>query len=175
MIDNSALIKARSDFSPRPSSRSSSIKKTIIELALESYEILRHDALRHASQLKEFNRKAYLAYRHGMSYVASFYNHRANEEAKLMKDANQAACERLSQWKITQFYRTQRLDLHGLLSNEALNLFKQIEQEFNEENRRTYPKPIEIVTGRGKNFVYGSVHDKIYSNILTYLQQRNYK
>ena len=68
-------------------------------------------------------------------------------------------------YKSSEFDQTQRLDLHDLPSNEALNSFKQIEQELNEGIRRTTPKSIEILTGYGK----------IRSGILTYLQQRNYK
>jgi DNA-nicking Smr family endonuclease len=153
----------------------SSTTKTIVEPVLESYEILRRDALHHAQQRKEFYIKAHQANRHGMSGVASFYIHRACEETQLMKDSNRAACERLSRWRLVQFYQTQRLDLHGLHSDEALNLFKQIEQDFNEGNRRTTPKSIEIITGYGKNSIYGGSHGKIRSVILTYLQQRNYK
>ena len=149
--------------------------KTVDEPVLESYEILRCDARHHAQQRKEFYTKAHQANRHGMSGVASFYIHRASEETQLMKDSNRAACERLSRWKLAQFYKTQRLDLHGLHSDEALNLFKQIECEFNQGNRKTTPKSIEIITGYGKNSIYGGSLGKIRSIILTYLQQRHYK
>jgi DNA-nicking Smr family endonuclease len=146
-----------------------------VEPVVEPYENLRHDALHHAQKRKEFYTKAHQANRHGMSGVASFYIHRASEETQLMKDANRVAGERLSRWRLKQFHQTQRLDLHGLHSNEALNLFKQIEEDFNEGNRRTTPKTIEIITGYGKNSVYGGGHGKIRSIILTYLHQRNYK
>lgn len=157
------------------SSSSQTKTKPIVEPVLESYEISRHDVARHAKQRKEFYTKAQQANRRGMSGVASFYIHRACEETQLMKDANRAACERLSRWRLEQFYQTQRLDLHGLHLDEALNLFKQIEQELNEGNKKTTPKSIEIITGYGKNSIYGGGHGKIRSCILTYLQQRNYK
>jgi len=173
--ENASLSTIPKSSQSLPSSRSNLITKTIIEPVLESYEILRRDALRHSQQRKEFYTKAHQANRHGMSGVASFYIHRASEETQLMKDANRAACERLSRWRLKQFYQTQRLDLHGLHSDEALNLLKQIEQELNEGNRRTTPKSIEIITGYGKNSVYGGGDGKIRSIILAYLQQRNYK
>ena len=158
-----------------PLLRSNPVVQTNVEPVLEPYETLRYDALRHAQQRKEFYTKAHQANRHGMSGVASFYIRRASEETQLMKDANRAACERLSRWKLKQFQQTQRLDLHGLHSNEALNLFQQIEQELNERNRRTTPKSIEIITGYGKNSIYGGGHGRIRSTILAYFQQRNYK
>jgi DNA-nicking Smr family endonuclease len=175
MFDENALITTIPKSQPVSSSRCMSTTKTLIEPVLESYEILRCDARRHAQQRKEFYTKAHQANRHGMSGVVSFYIHRASEQTQLMKDANRAACERLSRWRLTQFYQTQRLDLHGLHSDEALNLFKRMEQEFNEGHRKTTPKSMEIITGYGKNSVYGGSHGKIRSVILAYLQQRNYK
>ena len=175
MFDENASITTLPKSQPLLSSRSIPTIKTNVEPVLESYDILRRDALHHAQQRKEFYNKAHQANRHGMSGVASFYIHRAGEQTQLMKDANRAACERLSRWRLAQFHQTQRLDLHGLHSDEALNLFKQIEQELNEGNRRTTPKSIEIITGYGKNSVYGGGHGRIRSVLLTYLQQRNYK
>ena len=175
MFDENASVTTAHQSQSVPASRAISSTKTIVEPVLESYEILRHDALHHAQQRKEFYTKAHQANRHGMSGVVSYYIHRASEETRLMKDANRAACERLSRWRLAQFHQTQRLDLHGLHSDEALNLLKQIEQEFHQGNRRTTPKSIEIITGYGKNSVYGGCHGNIRSVILTYLHQRNYK
>ncbi|CAF1252724.1 unnamed protein product [Adineta steineri] len=175
MLDDNASITTMHQPQSVSSSRPISTIKSIVEPVLESYEILRQDALHHAQQRKELYAKAHQANRYGMCGVASFYIHRASEENQLMKDANRAACERLSQWRLTHFYQTQQLDLHGLHSDEALNLFKQIEQEYNEKNRKTTPKSIHIITGYGKNSIYGGSHGKIRSVILTYLKQRNYK
>ncbi|CAF3925100.1 unnamed protein product, partial [Rotaria sp. Silwood2] len=177
MFDDNASITTMHKYPSVSSSNSiSTIKTTTVESVLESYETLRRDAFYHAQQRKECYTKAHQANRHGMSGVASFYIHRASEETHLMKDANRAACEHLSRWRLEQYHQTHRLDLHGLHLNEALNLFKQIEQEFNEGNRRTTPKSIEIITGYGKNSIYGGGgHGKIRSAILSYLQQRNYK
>jgi len=177
MLDeNISISTTHKLFQPILSSHSNLNNKIIVEPIPESYEILRRDAFRHAQQRKEFYTKAQQANRHGMSGVASFYINRASEETQLMKDANRAACERLSRWRLKQFNQTQRLDLHGLHSDEALNLFKQIEEEeLNKGNRKTTPKSIEIITGYGKNSIYGGGHGKIRSTILAYLQQRNYK
>ncbi|CAF1626827.1 unnamed protein product [Adineta ricciae] len=159
-----------------PACRSISTNKHLIEPVNESYEILRCDALQHGQRRKEFYAKAQQAYHHGMSGVASYYIHRASEETQLMKEANRTACERLSQWRLKQFYQTHQLDLHGLHSDEALNLFKQIECELNSNAPRTTPKSIEIITGYGKNSIYGGIgYGKIRSVLLTYIQQRNYK
>ncbi|CAF4618688.1 unnamed protein product [Rotaria sp. Silwood1] len=176
MFDENASITTIQKSPSIPSSNSISTTKTTVEPILDSYETLRRDAFYHAQQRKEFYTKAHQANHHGMSGVASFYIHRACEETQLMKDANRAACEHLSRWRLEQYHQTQRLDLHDLHLNEALNLFKQIEHEFNEGNRRTTPKSIEIITGYGKNSIYGGGgYGKIRSAILAYLQQRNYK
>jgi DNA-nicking Smr family endonuclease len=150
---------------PPPQSVPAIRSNSMAEPVLGPYENLRHDALRHAQKRKEFYTKAHQANCHGMSGVASFYIQQAIEETRLMKDANRVVCERLSRWKLKQYHQTQQLDLHGLHSNEALSLFKQIEQEFNDGNGRTTTKSIEIITGYGK----------IRSIILGYLHQRNYK
>lgn len=158
-----------------PSESSVPRVKDTVEPVVDSYEDLRHNALRHAQQRKEFYVKAHQANGHGMTGVAAFYIHRASEETCRMEDANRVACERLSQWKLKEFQRTGQLDLHGLHSDEALNLFKQIERELKQGNQRTTPKSIQIITGYGKTSLYGGGHGQIRSIILTYLHQRNYQ
>lgn len=149
--------------------------KPNVEPVMDSYETLRSDTIRYAQKRKEFYTKAQQANRHGMAGVASYYIHQASEQTRLMKNANRAACERLSRWRLVQFHQTQKLDLHGLHSDEALQLFKQVEQELNEGNRRTTSKSIQIITGYGKGSIYGGGYGKIRSAILSYLQQKQYK
>ncbi|CAF0881899.1 unnamed protein product [Rotaria sordida] len=175
MFDENTSITNLHKSSSIISTNSISTSKKPIEPVLESYENLRRNVFHHAQQRKEFYIKAQQANHHGMSCVASFYIHRASEETQSMKNANRIAYERLLCWKLEQYHETKRIDLHGLHLTEALNLFKQIEQEFNEENQRTTPKSIEIITDYGKNSIYGGGHGKIHSAILAYLQQQNYK
>jgi hypothetical protein len=142
---------------------------------VDTYDKCRHDARDHALRRKDYYSKADQANRHGMTGVASYYINQAREQTQLMKDANRLACEQLSQQRLIQFRQTHRLDLHELYADEALNLFKRIEQELYEGNRRTTSLPIEIITGYGKNFVYGGGGGKIRSTILAYLRQKKYK
>lgn len=178
LLDEDPTMKKTSVVPTLPSSsvrNSGNTNKVPVEPVVESYESLRGDALQHSQRRREFYAKADQANRHGMTGVASFYIHRASEETRLMKDANRAACERLCRWRLEEFSQTQKLDLHGLHVDEALQLFKQVEQQFVEGNRRTTPKTIEIITGYGKSSVYGGGQGKIRPAILTYIQQRNYK
>jgi DNA-nicking Smr family endonuclease len=110
-----------------------------------------------------------------MTGVASYYISQAREQTQLMKEANRQAYESLCRIRMNQFRQTHRLDLHELHADEALQLFKQVEQELGEGNRRTTPKSIEIITGYGKNSPYGGGSGKIRSVIISYLRQRNYK
>lgn len=146
-----------------------------VEPVLDPYETLRSDALQHAQRRKELFHKAQEANRRKMAGVAAFYIQRASEETRLINDANRVAFERLARSRLAEFSQSHKLDLHGLHVDEALQLFKQIEVDFSEGNRRTKPKTIEIVTGYGKNSVYGGGHAKIRPAILQYVQQRNYK
>ena len=146
-----------------------------VEPVLEPYETLRRDALQHADRRRELYQKAQEANRRGMTGVAAFYIQRASEETRLVNEANGVAFERLARWRLDEFSRSHKLDLHGLHVDEALQLFKQIENAFVEGNRRPKPKTIEIVTGYGKNSALGSGHAKIRPAILQYVQQRNYK
>ena len=179
ILDEDASIPVKPKIHSRlpslPSSQSIPATKINIEPVLDSYETLRCDAVRHAQRRKEYYDKARQANRHGMAGVVSFYIHQASEQTRLMKSANQAACERLSRWRLAEFYQTNKLDLHGLHTDEALQLFKLIEQQLNEGNRRTTPKTIEIITGYGKRSVYGGGDGKIRLTILSYIQQKNYK
>jgi DNA-nicking Smr family endonuclease len=134
----------------------------------------RRNARDYALKRKECYNKADQANRHGMTGVASHYINQAREQTRFMKDANRIACEYLSRTRLKQFRQTHQLDLHELHADEALQLFKQVEQELNEGNKRTTPKSIEIITGYGKNSPYGGGYGKIRSVILTYLRQRNY-
>jgi DNA-nicking Smr family endonuclease len=181
MLDENASITTAPKSQPVPSSSSVSnaLSTTTIQSAakpvLESYEISRQDAHNHALKRKDCYLKADQANRHGMTGVASHYINQAREQTRLMKDANRIACEYLSRTRLNQFRQTHRLDLHELHADEALHLFKQVEQELNEGNRRTTPKSIEVITGYGKSSPYGGGYGKIRSVILTYLRQRNYK
>ena len=175
MLDEEARIIPVKKAQPVLPARLLTTTKKVVEPVVDSYDVLRDDALRHAQRRKEFYAKANQANGHGMSGVASFYIHRASEEAQLMKDANRAACERLSRWRLADFQQTHKLDLHGLHVDEALQLFKQIEQDLTEGTRRTTPKSIEIITGYGKNSPYGGGYSKIRSAILSYIQQRSYR
>lgn len=145
------------------SSSSMTMNRTNVESDSKPYENLRIDSLRHAQRCKEFYIKAYQANLYGMSAVALFYIHQANEEAQLMKNANRTACELLLQLKLEQYHKTQRLDLHDLHLDEALNLFKHIEKEFKEKSQ----KSIEIIIDDDR--------EMIRSVMLAYLQQQNYK
>ncbi|CAF4734706.1 unnamed protein product, partial [Rotaria socialis] len=156
-------------------SGSISTRKTDVKPFLEYYQTLRLDALRHAQQRKECYTKAYQVNRHGLSGIASFYIHQASEETRLMKDAHRAAREHLSRRKLEQYGATQRLDLYGLRLDDALNLLKQIEQDFNKENRAASPKSTEIIIVYEQNSAYGGADGEMRSGILAYLEQRNYK
>ncbi|CAF0846105.1 unnamed protein product [Rotaria sordida] len=177
MLDENTPINVTSKSQSSSSSniRSSITTKSIAEPAIESYEILRRDAHFHALKRKDCYNKADQANCHGMIGVASYYINQAREQTRLMKDANRIACECLSKTRLIQFHQTHRLDLHELYADEALHLFKQVEQELNEGNKRTTPKSIEIITGYGKNSLYGGGCGKIRSIILTYIRQKNYK
>jgi len=175
LIDEEASISPKIVQSTRSPPISPSVRTTVVEPVHESYETLRSAAVEHVQRRKEFYTKAQQANRHGMAGVAAFYIHRASEETQQIKDANRVAGERLSRWRLQEFYQTHKLDLHGLHVDEALQLFKQIEEDFFEGNRRIKAKSIEIITGYGKNSVYGGGHAKIRPAIVRYLQQRNYK
>ncbi|CAF1427817.1 unnamed protein product [Adineta steineri] len=187
MLDVDPSITPRAPKSPSspPQSSSTNIRstttnttiptKSIIEPVLESYETSRRDARNYALNRKDCYLKADQANRHGMTGVASYYINQAREQTRLMKDANRVACEYLSRTRLIQFRQTHRLDLHELHADEALTLFKQVEQELCEGNRRTTPKSIEIITGYGKSSPFGGGYGKIRSVILSYLRQKNYK
>jgi DNA-nicking Smr family endonuclease len=178
MLDDNVSISTIPKSQPSPSAsnvRSTITTKPIVESDLESYEISRRNARDYALKRKEYYNKADQANRHGMTGVASYYINQAREQTRLIKDANRIACEYLSKTRLMQFHQTHRLDLHELHVDEALQLFKQVEQELHEGNRRTTPKSIEIITGYGKNSPYGGGYGKIRSAILGYLRQRNYK
>ena len=166
---------------PPPSASSPATRSTIItskgqiEAESDSFEFCRRHARDHALKRKECYNKADQANRHGMTGVASFYINQAREETRLMKEANRHACDSLAEIRLNQFRQTHRLDLHEFHADEALQLFQQIEQELNEGYRRTTLKSIEIITGYGKNSVYGGGTGKIRSVILNYLRQKNYK
>ena len=173
MLDENVPI-ATTPISTKPLPRISP-SKPVDQSENESYEISRRNARDYALKRKEYYNKADQANRHGMTGVASYYINQAREQTRLMKDANRLACEYLSQTRLSQFRQTHRLDLHELHADEALQLFKQVEQEINGGNRRTTPKSVEIITGYGKNSPYGGGYGKIRSVILAYLRQKNYK
>ncbi|CAF2581500.1 unnamed protein product [Rotaria sp. Silwood2] len=178
MLDENAHINitAKSQSFSSSNLRSTVTTKSIIaEASVESYEISRRDARLHAFKRKDCYNKADQANRHGMIGVASYYINQAREQTRLMKDSNRVACECLSKTRLNQFHQTHRLDLHELYPDEALHLFRQVEQELNVGNKRTTPKSIEIITGYGKNSLYGGGYGKIRSIILSYIRQRNYK
>jgi cell fate (sporulation/competence/biofilm development) regulator YmcA (YheA/YmcA/DUF963 family) len=175
MLDENASITTIPKSQPTPSS-SVNVQSTVTTKPIvKSYENSRQDARDYALKRQDYYRKADQANRHGMTGVASYYINQAREQTRLMKEANRIACEYVSQTRLNQFYQTHRLDLHELHAEEALNLFKQIEQELNEGNKRTTPKSIEIITGYGKNSPYGGGSGKIRSVILSYLKQKRYK
>ena len=162
--------------SPAPSTTRSKIAlKPLVECPSDSFETSRLHAHEYALKRKECYNKADQAHRHGMTGVASFYINQAREQTRLMKEANRQACESLSQIRLQQFRQTHRLDLHEFHADEALDLFRQVEEEFHGGNRRTTPKSIEIVTGYGKNSPYGGGTGRIRTDILNYLRQKNYK
>lgn len=172
----SQSFPAKSMVSSSTSDQSSAAAvKPIDELVSPSYEISRYDARTCAAKRKEYYNKADQANRQGMTGVASYYINQACEQTRLMKDANRIACEHLSSIRLQQFRQTHRLDLHELHIDEALQLFKQVEQELSKGNRRTTPKSIEVITGYGKNSPYGGGSGKIRSTILNYLRQKNFK
>ena len=179
MLDENASINITSQSQLLPSSssnvRSALAKNSIVKPVLESYESLRHDVHLHALKRKEYYNKADQANRHDMVGVASYYINQAREQTRLIKESNRIACEHLSKMRLSQFQQTNRLDLHEFYVDEALLLFKQIENELCERNRRTTPKSIEIITGYGKNSSYGGGCGKIRSVILSYIRQKNYK
>ncbi|CAF3423887.1 unnamed protein product [Rotaria sp. Silwood1] len=177
MLDENVPINitAKSQSLPSSNVRSTITTKSIAQPTVEFYEISRRDAHLHALKRKDCYNKADQANRQGMIGVASYYINQAREQTRLMKDANRTACEYLSKTRLTQFHQTHRLDLHELYADEALHLFKQVEHELNEGNKRTTPKSIEIITGYGKNSIYGGGGGKIRSIILTYIRQKNYK
>ncbi|UJR23379.1 hypothetical protein I4U23_026388 [Adineta vaga] len=188
MLDENALVATPSkpQSLPQPPSpptstinRSTTVATTtsssLQQSEVESYEIARRDARNCALKRKDCYLKADQANRHGMSGVASYYINQAREQTRSMKEANRIACEYLSRKRLIQFRQTHRLDLHELHADEALILFKLVEQELSEGNRRTTPKSIEVITGYGKNSPYGGGSGKIRSVILSYLRQKNYK
>ena len=119
----------------QPGSSVSNIRSTITTEPIgESYEISRRNARDCALKRKEYYNKADQANRHGMTGVASYYINQAREQTRLIKDANRLACEYISKTRLRQFRQTHRLDLHELHTDEALHLFKQVEQELNEGN-----------------------------------------
>ena len=162
-------------FQFRFNTHSTVTKKSLPEPEVNSFETSRHHARDYALKRKECFNKADHANRHGMTGVASYYISQAREQTQLMKEANRQAYESLCRIRMNQFRQTHRLDLHELHADEALQLFKQVEQELGEGNRRTTPKSIEIITGYGKNSPYGGGSGKIRSVIISYLRQRNYK
>lgn len=149
--------------------------KPVVEVQSNSFESSRCLAHEYAMKRKECFNKADQAHRHGMTGVASYYINQAREQTRLMKEANRKACESLSQIRLQQFRQTNRLDLHEFHVDEALDLFRQVEEEFHSGHRRTTPKSIEIITGYGKNSPYGGGTGRIRTDILNYLRQRNYK
>ena len=180
MLDENASFiptaKSQSSSSSVSNRRSTTTKtKPIIESEFESYETARRNAQDYALRRKEYYNKADQANRHGMTGVASYYINQAHEQTKFIKEANRIACEYISKSRLKQFYQTNRLDLHDLHADEALQLFQQIEQELYEGNKRTTLKSIEIITGYGKSSPYGGGFGKIRSVIINYLQQKKYK
>ncbi|CAF0963379.1 unnamed protein product [Adineta ricciae] len=180
----SSMLDETASITPTPKSQRLPLATTTVtkpslqqqqQAKVEPYEIARRDALNYASKRKDCYLKADQANRHGMTGVASYYINQACEQTRLMRDANRIVFEHLSRKRLVQFRQTHRLDLHELHADEALNLFKQVEQELCEGNRRTTPKSIEIITGYGKNSPYGGGSGKIRSAILAYLRQKNYK
>jgi len=176
MFDENASISTIPKSQSIPSS-SSNTRSTqpLNESELDSFEISRRNARHYALKRKECYNKADQANHQGMTGVVAFYINQAREQTQLMKEANRQAYEYLSRTRMTQFRQTHRIDLHDLHADEALQLFKRVEQELNEGNRRTTPKSIEIITGYGKSSPYGGGSGKIRSVILSYLRQRNYK
>ena len=178
MLDENALISTPSPPPPLPSTPRTPVsisRQPPNESEVNSFEISRRHARDFALKRKECFNKADHANRNGMTGVASYYINQAREQTQLMKDANRQACESLCRIRMVQFRQTHRLDLHELHADEALELFRQVEQEFSEGNRRTTPKSIEIITGYGKNSPYGGGSGKIRTVILNYLRQKNYK
>jgi DNA-nicking Smr family endonuclease len=174
-VTNTPPPPPKAESLPLSNSRSTTTTKITTEPTGETYEISRRNAHDYALKRKDCYNKADQANRQGMTGVASYYINQAREQTRLMKDANRVACEHLSRTRLVQFRQTHRLDLHELHSDEALALFKQVEQECTEGNRRTTPKSIEVITGYGKGSVYGGGYGKIRTVILAYIRQRNYK
>ena len=174
MLDDNAVITTTTMKSISPS-RSSSTMKSTVDINMNSYEIYRNCAQDYALKRKDFYSKADQANRHHMTGVASYYINQAREQTLLMKEANRCACEELSQKRLNLFRQTHRLDLHELYADEALNLFKRVEEELYDGNRKTTPVSIEIITGYGKGSVYGGGCGKIRSTIISYLKQKKYK
>jgi hypothetical protein len=175
MLEENASISKSKPIPSSSNTHSMITRQSLNESDINSFEISRRHAHDYALKRKECYNKADHANRHGMTGVASYYINQAREQTQLMKEANRQACEYLFQTRMIQFRQTHQLDLHELHADEALQLFKQVEQELNNGNRRTTPKSIEIITGYGKNSPYGGGSGKIRSTILNYLRQRNYK
>jgi len=173
MLDENAVIHpVVKPISPPQILSSTSNRK---EIDPTSAEIYRKHAQEFALKRKDFYTKANQANRHGMTGVASYYIAQARDQTLRMKDANRSAADQLAEQRLNEFRQKHRLDLHEFYADEALALFKRVENDLYDGNRRTTPISIEIITGYGKGSVYGGGCGKIRSVIIAYLKQKKYK
>lgn len=146
-----------------------------IKTSTESFLNYRNLAAEYMNKRKEFYDRANKANRHHMMGVVSYYINQAHEYGLKAKEANRAAYEELAETRLQLFRKSHRLDLHDFHEEEALNLFKRVENELHCGIYRTTELSIDVVTGYGKGSVYGGGYGKIRQRIIHYLKQKNYK
>ena len=174
MLDENAVIRppVKSVSPPQPPPTGSATRP---KFDAHAHQVHRERAQNCALKRKDFYNKANQANRHGMTGVASYYINQAREQTLQMKEANRYASEELAEQRLNEFRQKRRLDLHELYAEEALELFKRVENELYDGNRRTTPVSIEVITGYGKGSPYGGGSAKMRSMIIAYLKQKRYK
>ena len=175
MQDENPLILTPPKPTVRTQTNTTSATKINAARTVNCFETLRNEAHQYAVKRKEFYEKADQAQRHNMAGVVSYYVDQAHQCSLSMKKANQSAFDELAKIRLDQFQRTHSLDLHGFYADEALNLFKNVEDLLLNNSKRTTALPIQVITGYGKGSIYGAGHSKLRKVIGNYLNQKKYK
>nr|XP_054755912.1 uncharacterized protein LOC129261913 [Lytechinus pictus] len=141
-----------------------------------AYEDYRAEATLHFKQRDECFKKAAKAYHSGQKELAVHYSNQGRLHSMKLKEANRRAAEMMLKQRKHET-GANKLDLHNLHVEEALEALQEVLFEREEKIRRGTPSPgkqryLEVVTGRGRHSQGGVA--RLKPAVEKFLEQRGY-